>query len=171
MRKIILTLAIAFLLIGTVSAQNWGNWGNWNTPPETVNLEGTLQFQNGQIVLSSGENVYYIPRIRQLVGFVDGLREGARISVDAYVFGNFLHITKLTLGNRSYDFPAPAFTQGNRMAPGMNPGPMGNFFGPRQSPGADPRQAPRQTPRQAPRQSDPGPGRFNDYRNHHRGRW
>ena len=121
MKKIILMMAIAILIAGTASAQGWGRgWGPWSTPAETVSLSGTLQVQNGQIVFNSGTTVYFVPEIVRLVGFVEGVREGAQVSVEGMSYGNILHLTRLNVGGRSYDFPAAGFAQNN--APGIAPG-------------------------------------------------
>ena len=104
MKKLVFLTAIAFLAIGTVSAQGLP----WvpSAPPETVRVEGTLQLQNGHIVLSTGTVAYFVPGLMHYVGFIDGLREGVRVSVEGFASGNFLQPTKLTVGGREYDFAA-----------------------------------------------------------------
>jgi len=103
MKKIVLAVLIGFMLIGTVSAQGWG-FRNWNAPVmEITTIEGTLQFQNGQFVINSNGTIYQAPAIRQLVGFVDAIRENARVTVNAYVFGNVLDIASVTAGGNTYD--------------------------------------------------------------------
>jgi len=119
MKKIIFAILIMLALKGTVWSQGWG----WNqVPASTVRLEGSLQLQNGQIALNTGTAVYFVPELRQLVGFVDGLVENARVTVDAYVMGNSLRLTQLTVAGRSYDFAAQNVPQVN---PGFNNVPMG----------------------------------------------
>ena len=104
MKKLVFLVVIALLVIGTASAQGWG----WvpPAPPETVRVDGTLQLQNGHIVLSTGTVVYFVPGLMRYIGFIDGLREGARISAEGFASGNFLQPTKLTIGGREYDFAA-----------------------------------------------------------------
>ena len=80
--------------------------------PETVSVSGKLALANGRIALQSGENLYYVAGIRRLIGFIDGLKEGAQVSLEGYARnepGNVwvLWATKLTLGGKSYDL-APA---------------------------------------------------------------
>ena len=108
MKKLIFIALIAFLAIGTVTGQARGF--GWPIPvaPETVRVEGTLQLQNGQIVLSTGTALYFIPGIMRYIGFIDGLREGARITAEGYASGNLLHTTKLIIGEREYDFAVNA---------------------------------------------------------------
>ena len=120
MKKLVFLAVISLLVMGTVSAQGWG-WGFAPpAPPETVRVEGTLQLQDGHMVLSTGTAVYFVPGLFRYVGFIDGLREGARISAEGFVSGSFLQISKLNIGGREYDFSAT--TQ-----PGWGPmgGPMG----------------------------------------------
>jgi hypothetical protein len=99
MKKIGFALVITLVVIGTAFAQNWG-------VSQSVTVNGTLQLQNGQIVVVSGNTVYYCPTIGRYVGFIDGLKEGASVSVEGYAYGNVLQPTKLTAGGKSYDFPA-----------------------------------------------------------------
>lgn len=85
--------------------------------PETVSVSGKLALVNGRIVLQSGENLYYVAGIGRLVGFIDGLKEGAQVSLEGYVRnepGNVwvLWPVKLTLGGKSYDL-APAGSERN----------------------------------------------------------
>jgi len=101
MKRIVFLAAIAFLAVGTISAQQGYGWPS----PQTVTVEGTLQLQNGQIVLSSGTIVYYVPALVQYIGFIDGLKEGARISVEGYAAGNLLQPAKLTISGKTYNFP------------------------------------------------------------------
>jgi hypothetical protein len=71
---------------------------------QTVTVEGTLQLQNGQIALVSGNTNYFVPMLTRYAGFVDGLREGARVSVQGYAGGyNVLMPTAFTVNGKSYD--------------------------------------------------------------------
>jgi hypothetical protein len=109
MKKIIFAASITVLAIGAVFAQT-----------QAITVEGTLQLQNGQITVSTGNSVYFVPVLTRYIGFIDGLKEGARISVSGYPSGNILQATQVTIAGKSYDFPAPAF---NGFAPGYGYGP------------------------------------------------
>jgi len=134
MKKIVIILAVAFLAVGTLSAQvRGGGVGS----PESVKIEGTLQLHNGQFAVASGNNIYYVPRIGRYVGFIDSLKEGANVSFEGYVFGNFLQPVKMTISGKTYDLVADRAAGGpgrnndfnNRGGPnGFGPGPGG--FGP-----------------------------------------
>ena len=143
MKRFFLAAAFILMALGTVSAQTRGSWPS---PEQPITVEGTLQFQNGQIVLNSGTEVYFIPSINRLIGFIDGLREGARVSVEGYAYGNIIHSTKLTVSGRVYDFPDPVTRQGfpeNAPVWGRhhNQGPMGRFR--QENPGSTPQRQPR----------------------------
>jgi hypothetical protein len=102
MKKIGFVLVITLVVIGTVFAQNWGNRGGL----QSVTVNGTLQLQNGQIVVASGNTIYYCPIIGRYVGFIDGLKEGSNVTVEGFAYGNMLQPTKLTADGKSYDFLA-----------------------------------------------------------------
>jgi hypothetical protein len=102
MKKIVIIFTIAFLVIGTISAQGSGR----QIIPEPVKIEGTLQLQNGQFAVASGNNTYYVPMIGRYVGFIDALKEGSNVSFEGYVRGNFLMPVKMTIGGKSYDLAA-----------------------------------------------------------------
>ena len=106
MKKYIFLTVIVLLAIGTASAQGW----TWSSP-QIIRVDGTLQLLNGQIALTSGSTVYYVPTLGRYIGFIDGLREGARISALGYASGNLLQLTQFTIDGREYDLQ-PANVQG-----------------------------------------------------------
>ena len=111
MKKISFLLVVAILAMGVVSAQNWRNqWGIG----QPVTVEGTLQLQNGQIVVSTGNAVYFVPVLNQYIGFIDGLKEGARVSVLGYASGDILQVSQITINGKSYVFQSSRY--GNNSA-------------------------------------------------------
>jgi len=122
-KKLSIFLFIALLLIGTISAQNRNNHHergdsqNRNNPQNsyrTVTIEGTIKMQRGLTAVESGDSVYYVPLLTRYIGFIDELKEGAKVSVAGYEFRNFIHPTKVTIEGKPYDFTAGVF---------------GNYFG------------------------------------------
>jgi len=112
MKKVVIIFTIAFLVIGTISAQSRGGA---RIAPESVKIEGTLQLHNGQFAVASGNNTYYVPMIGRYAGFIDGLKEGSVVSFEGYVKGNFLRPIKMTIGEKSYDLTAgQAFGEGRK---------------------------------------------------------
>ena len=123
MKKLILGAFIALMAIGTISAQGWGRCPVL-TGGQQVTVEGTLQLQNGHTALAVADRVYFVPFFGRIAGFVDGIREGAAVSVTGFVSGNFIHVTQFTVGGRSFDrfeggLGGPGFWQGR--------GPGGGF--------------------------------------------
>jgi len=108
MKKLVLLTVIAFLAIGAASAQGWGRGGGWGMvpqiQPQAISVTGTLQLRNGVIAVVSDNNTYYVPVLTQYVGFIEGLREGAQISMDGYMSGNYFQPNKVTINGRNYDF-------------------------------------------------------------------
>jgi len=142
MKKVVVILTVAFLTvgIGTISAQNWRP----RSAPESVKIDGTMQLHNGQFAVASGNNIYYVPAIARFVGFIDSLKEGANVSFEGYVSGNFLLPLKMTISGKTYDLaPANGFGNRNRgdlrnrnnrnfdrFGPGAGPGPGSCCYGP-----------------------------------------
>jgi hypothetical protein len=81
---------------------------------ETVTVSGTLAISNGMPAIESGGQTYLIGTIIRLSGFIDGLKEGAQVTIEGRAFsvpGNnrvkFLMPSKLTLGGKTYDMALP----------------------------------------------------------------
>jgi len=95
-----------------------------------VTISGTLKLQRGLIAVESGDSVYYVPLLNRYVGFINGLTEGASVSVEGFPHRNIIRLTKLIIDGRTYDFPAqrmnhPQMNQNQRQRienHGKNPG-------------------------------------------------
>jgi hypothetical protein len=103
MKKIGFVLVIGFLAIGTIYAQNWGNPRGYT---QSVTVEGSLLLENGEIAVSTGNAVYFVPSLGRYVGFIDGLKEGAQIKILGYASGNVLQPVQMTISGKSYDLLA-----------------------------------------------------------------
>jgi hypothetical protein len=124
MKRLALLAVVALFALGTAQAQGWG--------PETIRIDGTLGLQNGQIVLSNNTVVYSIPAITRYLGFIEGLKEGAAVTVEGYAYGLVLTPVKLTVGGRAYDFPNAFYAGyggGCGGCGGYGPADRGGFFG------------------------------------------
>jgi hypothetical protein len=100
MKRFLLFFFISLLLVGAVFAQQR------NVPRRDINpgtVEGTLKMENGFLALQSGETVYFVPRLMRFAGFIDGIREGANVSLEGFVSRNVVHPTKITVAGNSYD--------------------------------------------------------------------
>jgi len=125
MKKILFFLFIAVLFTGTVSAQiRTDRQPNSNL----ITVEGTLKLQRGIIAVESKDATYFVPMLTNYIGFIDGMKEGAKASVEGYAIGNTIQPTKVTIEGKSYDFIAggpQGFGPGNNFL-----GPGRNNFGP-----------------------------------------
>jgi hypothetical protein len=102
-------------------------WGNRDEAREKVSLSGPLGFSNGYISLEQDGLTYYILGLDRLIGFVDGLKEGARVSLEGYVFTprqdtniRILRAEKLIFNGREYEGLSPLLRN-------LDPGTRGQF--------------------------------------------
>ena len=116
MKKVVLLCLFAAIIGGSVFAQS-------NIP--TTNIRGTLGLSGGKISVVSGNIIYYVNGLSRFVGFIDGLKEGAQVSIDGYATAptiegqstrSFYPVT-LTLNGKNYEVGSPS--AGN-MALGRN---------------------------------------------------
>lgn len=107
MKKILVLLFISALFTGTVFAQNRDNRLDRNDRQRgasKVTIEGVLQLEKGVVAVASGDSVYPVPVLTRYIGFIDGLKEGTKISVEGYQFNKFIRPVKVTINGKSYDF-------------------------------------------------------------------
>ena len=127
MKKIVLICLFAAIIGGSIFAQS-------NTP--TTNIRGTLGLSNGRISVVSGNITYYVRGLERFVGFIDGLKEGAQVSIDGYsavptVEGQtdrLFRAVKLTLNGKSYEVGSP---DSSKLATGRDGKNAGNRTGKR----------------------------------------
>ena len=129
-RKILFVLMILGLA-AMVSAQDGeaGRERRSRQAPEPVTVSGSMVVARGIPALKSGDVTYYVSGINRLIGFVDGLKEGAQVSIEGIVIPfprnenvKVLHSSKLTVSGKTYDL-AP---MGMNLHPMMGPGRWGN---------------------------------------------
>jgi hypothetical protein len=110
-------------------------------PPATVTVNGNLALINAGIGLTSGNITYYVIGIDRLIGFVDGLKEGAQVTLEGYEFPaaqeyRYLRVFKLTFNGKDYEVSPRLrrFAEGENFSqPFTGPRPWGSpdHFGPR----------------------------------------
>ena len=130
---------------------------------ETVTVSGSLIIAHGSPAVKSGEDTYLLGGITRLTGFIDGLKEGAQVTIEGAAVTSprdsnlkFLRPAKLTLAGKDYDLtpPVSAFGLNRQFAPG--PGAPRQFAPNRQGPNAPQRNfQPRQRQPKGPRESQP----------------
>jgi hypothetical protein len=135
MKRIICGVLIVLVTAGFAFAQQgWGGHPRqrgdrreWPAP-EKVSLSGKLGLSRGFITLESGDTRYYAAGLERWVGFIDGLKVGADVSVEGYVFSvpqneeiKMLRVTKLRLGGQDYELsPLEEREYGNFPGPMMD---------------------------------------------------
>jgi hypothetical protein len=105
----------------------------------TSTITGKLELINGNIAVKNGDTVYYTTGLDRLIGFVDGLKEGAEVSLEGWSFAasgekeyrRFL-VSKLTFNGKEYDDLLPGFGP----VPGA-PAPLAREKAPDSGPGRD----------------------------------
>jgi len=127
MKKIIISLIIAVLVASAVSAQpimeqrnpgpkvNPERLNNAGGPQlrnnrvrenKSISVEGVLKLDKGFVAVQSTDTVYYVPMLNRYIGFITGLREGEKVSVEGYESKKMIRPTKVTIDGKSYDFIA-----------------------------------------------------------------
>jgi hypothetical protein len=120
MKRLVIFLIIAVLIAGAVSAQTVKEQrdnpsrGSRVRDDNSVKVEGVLKLEKGLISVESSDNVYFVPMLNRYIGFITGLREGAKVSVEGYEFRNMIRPIKVTIEGKSYDF----MSWGNDRSPG-----------------------------------------------------
>jgi hypothetical protein len=129
-RKALLALLILGIA-GLASAQGRGRgYGGGAYPPppaaETVSVTGNLTIVQGSIAVKSGDLTYLVPGLGRYVGFIDGLKDGARVSLEGSAITSpqdakikLLRATKLNIGGKDYDLARPQATTPQQTWPGF----------------------------------------------------
>jgi hypothetical protein len=120
MKKGVFMLLLALLVCGASFAQ---------TAPATSAVSGVLGLSAGRIVLKSGDTTYYTRGLGRFVGFIDGLREGAEVTIEGYVSPPLLEganerllvPVKLTIGDKTHEV-GPGFAGARIRRPPTGPG-------------------------------------------------
>jgi hypothetical protein len=131
MKKIALVLIIAaaggLAAFAQPAPGQFGPRGWAQANQATVKVDGQLSLVNGFIAVVSGGKTYYVHRLNRLVGFIDGLKEGAYVKLEGYentiagapTFAHLL-VVKLTYAGKDYDL-SQSFGRGPGMAGGRHP--------------------------------------------------
>jgi len=130
-----LLILLAFGFAAMVSAQTAQGMGRGQMSPrlpaaDAVTVSGSLIVAHGLPALKSGDVTYIVGGINRLNGFVDGLKEGAQVTIEGKAVTSrrdsnlkFLLPANLTLNGKTYDmtplFPPGSFRQFNSPQ-GMN---------------------------------------------------
>ncbi|GHU39540.1 hypothetical protein FACS1894190_04690 [Spirochaetia bacterium] len=141
MKKILVCFVLAAASATMVFAQAQGNNGAASqgqaarlVKPEPVQISGKLAWTNGRIAVLADNTTYYVSGIGKLVGFVDGIKEGAAVSLQGYERKikavpdyKYFHATKVTVNGKDYEFDNERVALGSFA--GKHGGPYGGGFG------------------------------------------
>jgi hypothetical protein len=79
---------------------------------EELTINGKLEWVNGQVAVKTGGKTYYVSGLSQFLGFVDGLKEGAQVTLTGRAFVNpqtpeyaRFRTEKLTFKGKDYALP------------------------------------------------------------------
>ena len=144
MKKILCACAVVCMFTTSIYAQNTAGERNDSgrrqkrlQEPEKVTVDGALALKNGLISVESGGVTYHVPMLGRYTGFLDGLKENAKVKLEGYSVKRpdepsaFLRPVKMTLDGKEYDFPSRGNFdgQGRRNHHGPMSGPRGGGFG------------------------------------------
>jgi len=80
---------------------------NRQSQAENLKVEGTLKLEKGFVAVESGENVYLVPMLNRYIGFISGLKEGAKVTVEGRGFKNMLQPVNVNIEGKDYNFNIP----------------------------------------------------------------
>jgi hypothetical protein len=97
MKKILLLTLTALVVSASAFAHDFRPRGQNGIPRqafspadksgEELTLNGRLEWINGRIAVRTEDKTYFVSGIRQLLGFVDGLKEGAELTLTGRAYG------------------------------------------------------------------------------------
>jgi hypothetical protein len=130
MKRIILFIPLVFLAVGAFAQTRSREERQGFEPPATVTVSGTLEAVNARIAVKSGDLTYFVFGIDRLVGFVAGLNEGARVTLEGYEAPasavpeyRALWVSKLSFNGKDYDLSPPSGASAPDRGPSWGPGP------------------------------------------------
>ena len=116
MKKTLFLLILGLALAAFASAQGWGPGRTQRgmPPAEPITVSGNMIVAHGMPAIRSGDITYIVFGISRLTGFIDGLQEGAHVTIDGRAITSqmddtlkFLRPSTLALSGRSYDLALP----------------------------------------------------------------
>jgi hypothetical protein len=96
-----------------------------------ITISGTLGLSSGRIAVTSGAVIYYVRELGHYIGFIDGLRDGAQVTLQGYASApsiegqteRLFFPVKLTLDGKVYEVGTAMGSYGGSehpLAPGRN---------------------------------------------------
>jgi hypothetical protein len=130
MRKTVLIAVLVLTIAGGVFAQSNGTQNPGDKKgPEKITLTGVLGIKDGMIALEEGGVTHYLVGLNRFIGFIDGLKAGATVTLEGFAAPRFFRVTKLTIAGQDYEIgsgPGRDMGQGRHHGNGMGFGMMYN---------------------------------------------
>jgi hypothetical protein len=148
MKRTILFFTLVFCAAALVVAHGNNRWGPGHSPggprpyawgqnsprnqssrpsPESVTVSGNLTIAQGMIAVVSGDTTWLVRGLDRYVGFIDGLKEGAQVTLEGYAMPSprndkikSLHVQKMSLNGKDYELGR----QWQQQRQDARPGPM-----------------------------------------------
>jgi hypothetical protein len=101
---------------GRPNFPSWGRDYQRGFPPssENVNVSGNLTIAQGMIAVTEKDTTYLVMGLNRYIGFIDGLKEGAAVTLEGYALPSphnktvkLLNVQKMTLNDKDYDLARP----------------------------------------------------------------
>jgi len=112
MKRTILFFTLVFCAAALVLAQGNNRWGKGS--PEKATVSGNLSIAQGMIAVVSGDTTWLVRGINRYIGFIDGLKEGAEVTLEGYAMPasrdknvKSLQVQKMTLNGKDYELARP----------------------------------------------------------------
>ncbi|MDR2807752.1 MAG: hypothetical protein LBB43_01950 [Spirochaetaceae bacterium] len=119
-RAVVLSLIIAN--IGLLYAQEQKAAVSTRNTPEKTTISGELKLVQGAIAIQKDGITYFISGLRQFIGFIEGLKEGAAVTLEGYAIPTIrqktsvlFRATKLSIGAKDYELSSPSLGNGQMM--------------------------------------------------------
>ncbi|MCL2128550.1 MAG: hypothetical protein FWH38_09865 [Treponema sp.] len=145
MKRTVLFFTLAFCVLALASAQGNDRWGrrrNQGEPPrnsreqgsprdfgrkaESASVSGDLTLVRGMAAVDSGGVTYIAGGLMRFAGFIDGLKEGAAVTLEGMALPlrkidnvKVLFVQKMTLNGKDYDLGRSVMP--NSMPPTKHP--------------------------------------------------
>jgi hypothetical protein len=150
-------MILFFLLVSCATALTFAQGNNrrdqnntqrWQDfKAETTSVSGNFTIAQGMIAVTSNDITYLVRGLNRYIGFIDGLKEGAAVTLEGYALPypqdskvKFLLAQKMTLNGKEYEL-APSITarHNHNMMPNRNAMPKHNPMPPQRYPYPPPR--------------------------------
>jgi hypothetical protein len=133
MKRMILFFLLVSCAVALTFAQgnNRRDQNRFPRTAETTNVSGNFTIAQGMIAVTSNDITYLVRGLNRFVGFIDGLKEGAAVTLEGYALPypqndkvKFLMAKKMTLNGKEYELAPSITAMPNRSAlPNRNPMP------------------------------------------------